>query len=68
MTYEICSFLFSAHFVDTMSKALDIPEWRVFNIRIEEGDQEGCVIVKFGIIGTGNSALPGQLHCGTPLL
>ena len=68
MTYEICSFLFSAHFVDTMSKALDIPEWRVFNIRIEEGVQEGCLIIKFGIIGTGNSALPGQLHCGTPLL
>ena len=53
VTYQICSFLFSARFVDTMSKALQIPQWRLFNIRTEEGDEEGCLIVKFGIIGTG---------------
>lgn len=58
--YQICSFLFSAHFVDTMSKALEIPKWRLFNIRTEKGDEEGCLIVKFGIIGKGNSALPRQ--------
>lgn len=53
VTYQICSSLFSAHFVDTMSKALQIPKWRLFNIRTEEGNEEGCLIVKFGIIGTG---------------
>ena len=56
VTYQIPSFLFSAHFVDIVSKALGIPKWRLFNIRTEEGDKEGCLIVKFGIIGTGNSA------------
>lgn len=68
VTYQICSFLFSAHFVETMSKALQIPKWRIFNIWTEEGDEEGCLIVKFGIIGTGNPALSRQLHCGSPLL
>lgn len=68
VTYQICSFLFSAHFVETMSKALQIPKWRIFNIWTEEGDEEGCLIVKFGIIGTGNPALSRQLHCGLPLL
>ena len=68
VTYQICSFLFSAHFVETMSKALQIPKWRIFNVWTEEGDEDGCLIVKFGIIGTGNPALSRQLHCGLPLL
>lgn len=68
VTYQICSFLFSANFVDTMSKALEIPKWRLFNVRTEDGDEEGCLIVKFGIIGTGNSALPCHLFCGVPPL
>lgn len=66
VTYQICSFLFSAHFVATMSKALQIPKWRIFNIWTEEGDQEGCLIVKFGIIGTGNPPFPANCTVGCP--
>ncbi|XP_078358913.1 uncharacterized protein LOC144643510 isoform X2 [Oculina patagonica] len=43
----------SAQFVDTISKALEIPKWRLFNIRTEKGNADDCLIVKFGIIGEG---------------
>lgn len=46
----------SANFVNTMSKALEIPKWRLFNVRTEDGDEEGCLIVKFGIIGTADQS------------
>lgn len=49
----LCSHLYSAQFVDTMSKALQIPKWRLFNIRTEKGIADECLIVKFGIIGEG---------------
>ncbi len=56
----LCSPLFSAQFVDTISKALEIPKWRLFNIRTEKGNADDCLIVKFGIIGEG---IPTPTYC-----
>ena len=44
---------FSSHFVNIVSKALGIPNWRLFNIRIEKAEVERCEMIKFGIIGKG---------------
>ncbi|XP_015749910.1 PREDICTED: uncharacterized protein LOC107329754 [Acropora digitifera] len=41
----------SYHFVDVVSKALGIPKWRLFNIRIDKAEVDKCQVVKFGIIG-----------------
>ena len=46
---------FSADFVNVLSRALQIPKWRLFNIRTENADVDKCQIVKFGIIGNGIS-------------
>ncbi|XP_015770970.1 PREDICTED: uncharacterized protein LOC107349343 [Acropora digitifera] len=44
--------LFSnSHFVNIVSKALGIPNWRLFNIRIEKAEVDRCEMIKFGIIG-----------------
>ena len=45
--------LFSAQFVDTISKALEIPKWRLFKIRTQKGNVDECLKVKFSIIGKG---------------
>ena len=47
----------SIQFVDTISKALEIPKWRIFNIRKEEARVDQCLKVKFGIIGKGTPIL-----------
>ncbi|XP_029199431.2 uncharacterized protein LOC114964254 isoform X1 [Acropora millepora] len=44
----------SYHFVDVVSKALGIPKWRLFNIRIDKAEVDKCQVVKFGIIGNAN--------------
>lgn len=44
---------FSADFADVVSRALSIPKWRLFNIRIEKAEVDKCQIAKFGIIGEG---------------
>ncbi|XP_068745226.1 uncharacterized protein [Montipora capricornis] len=38
-------------FARTVSAILDMPTWRIFYIRKEESNIQGCVTVKFGIIG-----------------
>ena len=44
---------FSAHFADVVSRALNIPKWRLFNIRTEEAEVGKCQKAMFGIIGDG---------------
>ena len=41
------------NFAKTVSALLNIPEWRLFYIRTEQNKVQGCITVKFGIIGNG---------------
>ena len=36
-----------------VSEILNIPKWRLFYLRIKKSKVQGCVTVKFGIIGNG---------------
>lgn len=36
-----------------VSEILSIPKWRLFYLRIKKSKVQGCVAVKFGIIGNG---------------
>ena len=36
-----------------VSEILNIPKWRIFYLRVKESNVQGCVTVKFGIIGNG---------------
>ena len=56
-------FSFSADFADVVSRALNIPKWRLFNIRIEKAEVDKCQIAKFGIIGEGTNFLFDTFFC-----
>ena len=51
--FLIVLFLGRKTFAETVSSMLKIPSWRIFHIREEDSNMEGCMTVKFGIIGNG---------------
>lgn len=51
--YDVVWFCFRVTFTKSISALLNIPDWRLFYIREEESRVQGCVTVKFGIMGNG---------------
>jgi len=51
--YNVVWFCFRVTFTKSISALLNIPDWRLFYIREEESRIQGCMTVKFGIMGNG---------------
>lgn len=51
--YDVVWFCFRVTFTKSISVLLNIPDWRLFYIREEESRVQGCMTVKFGIMGNG---------------
>ena len=51
--YNVVWFCFRVTFTKSISALLNIPDWRLFYIRDEESRVQGCMTVKFGIMGNG---------------
>lgn len=51
--YDVVWFCLRVTFTKSISALLKIPDWRLFYIREEESRVQGCMTVKFGIMGNG---------------